>query len=365
MTQLWVGNTEIWQSEEQLMAYVRDKCGVTVRSAWFCRNRTSGQLEGFGFMDFDKTSDAALVMRLLKDTQIPHAPGTRFRLNWGSTRTETDTETLQQASGYQVYVGNLPSTVTDERLLQYFQKYFPHAISARLIRGADGYSKGFGFVKFNTFQEVRDAIKQLNGSTELGRPIRVNEATANRMHGQSSGADTTTTTLFLRDLDPEIVKEDTLRHHFAPYGNVLKVRIVSQHPDWAYITMETRLEAESARNALQGSRFGGTTKCDIQFGRPVDDEVSATDGQVTVPAVKPKAVSKRKQAEFFDDAGVDKVMQIVARVSQGGRATPLTFADGKMANRSLVRETLLTQHQTFDWVCATQSPPSRFWHYCK
>lgn len=364
MTQLWVGNTEIWQSEEQLIAYIREKCGVTVRSVWFCKNKTSGQLEGYGFLDFDKTNDAALVMRLLKDTPIPHAPGTRFRLNWGSTRTETDTETLQQASGYQVYVGNLPSTVSDDRLLQYFQKYFPRAISARLIRGPDGYSKGFGFVKFNTFQEVKDAIKQLNGSTELGRPIKVNEATANRMHGQSSGADTTTTTLFLRDLDPEIVKEDTLRHHFAPYGNVLKVRIVSEHPDWAYITMETRLEAESARNALQGSRFGGTTKCDIQFGRPVDDDVTKNEGQVSVPIMKAKTVNRRKQAEFFDDAGVDKIMGMIARVSESGRATPLAFADAKMANIAHGRDCLEMQHRVFDWGSSMDcSGASRFWWY--
>ena len=360
MTQLWVGNTEIWQSEEQLIAYVREKCGITVRSVWFVRNKTSGQLEGFGFMDFDKVSEAAHVMKLLKDTAIPHAQGARFRLNWGSAGSEADMETIQQESGYQVYVGNLPSTVTDERLLQFFRKYFPSAISAKLIRSPDGFSQGYGFVKFNTLREVKEAITQLNGSREFGKAIKVSEGRANRIHRQSD-ADATSTTLFLRDIDPEIVKEDTLRHHFAPYGNVLRVRIISEHPDWAYVTMETKAEAESAKNALQGSRFGGTTKCDIQFGRPVDDTSSAREHQVSIPIVKPKSMSRRQQSQYFDDAGVDRVMAIITRVAEINRLSPIVHCDTKISNRLFAHETLETQTRLFDWNCSTPPTTSYFW----
>lgn len=361
MTQLWIGNTEVWQNEEQLGSYIREHCGVSARSIWLRRDRSSGKLEGYGFIDFSDSKSAAHVMRTLNDTAIPHAPGHKFRLNWGTSRSETDTETLRQAAGYQVYVGNLPTTVTSDRLLQLFRRSLPRTISARLIHDAGEISKGFGFVKFNTFQEVKDAIHFLNGSTEFGRPIKVSEATSNRMQGQD-GNDVSST-LFIRDIDPGVVKEDTLLSNFSPYGHVLRVQIEQEHPDWAYVTMEKRMEAESARNALQGSRFGGTTKCDIQFGRAVDD-VGGTRG-VTVPEVKPKTMTRKQQARYFDEAGIDKIMKVIARVAELGRPMPISMASGPVANRVNARLYMNASAKAFDWSCTEGTVPaaSRSWFF--
>ena len=358
--QLWVGNTEIWGSEEQLIGHIRQKCGVVPKSVWFCKNRGSGELEGYGFVDFNSSEDAVLTMRMLKDTPIPHAPDHLIRLNWGNARPETNTEMLQQATGFQVYVGNLPASVTNERLLQYFQRYFPDAISARLIHGPDGFSKGFGFVKFHTFREVQDAIRQLNGSTELGRVIKVSEAATNRIHNtEVTRRETSNETLFIRDIDPEIVKEDTLRHHFSPYGNVVAVRIVDGHPDWAYVQMETKLEAESARNALQGSRFGGTTKCDIQFGRAVEE--SGPSVQVTVPVIeKPKTT---KRSEFFNDEGTRRVVELIQRYGDITRHAPIVESDPHLSNRLATRQ-CIANHKLFEWGYSDHHAPlSPFWYF--
>ena len=362
--QLWVGNTGIWGSEEALLAHIRQKCGVVPKSVWFCKNRGSGELEGYGFVDFNSSEDAVLTMRMLKDTPIPHAPEHLIRLNWGNARPETNTEMLQQATGFQVYVGNLPSVVTGERLLQYFQRYFPDAISARLIYGPDGFSKGFGFVKFHTFREVQDAIKQLNGSTELGRAIKVSEAATNRIHNtEAARREAPHETLFIRDIDPEIVKADTLRHHFSPYGNVVSVRVVEGHPDWAYVTMETKLEAESARNALQGSRFGGTTKCDIQFGRAVEEE---TPTQVTVPIAGKEDAGQRRQKcdEFFTEEGIRKVVDAIQRYGEVERRSLIAESDAILANRRAVQRVMAVEQKLFGWECGNVSNPSpQFWYF--
>jgi hypothetical protein len=362
MTQLWIGNTELWESEDQVFTVIRQQCNVAPRSVWFSRNRASGQLDGYGFIQFDNAADAALTMRLLKDTPVPHAPSHRIRLNWGTARSDGDSAVVQQSAGFQAYVGNLPGTVTDTKLLQYFRRYFPQAISARLIAGADGLSKGFGFVKFNTMREVTDAIRTLNGSTEFGRAIKVSEATTNRVHVQEQGSESASSTLFIRDLDPEIVKEETLRYHFRPYGNVLRVKIVAGHPDWANVTMETHVEAECAKNALQGTRFGGTTKCDIQFGRAVEEAPAQRPAQVAVPVISPKKPSKKLHAQFFDDDGVRRVMETMQRVAEVNRAIPQALADAAVANRARA-EAALDAGALFDWNAADVAPSTTFWFY--
>jgi RNA recognition motif-containing protein len=229
----------------------------------------------------------------------------------------------------------------------------------------DGLSKGFGFVKFNTMREVTDPIQKLNGTTEFDRAIKVSEATTNRVQVQEQRSEPASSTLFTRDLNSEIVKEDTLRYHFRPYGNMLRVRIIPGHPDWANVTMETHVEAECAKNALQGTRFGGTTKCDIQFGRAVEDALPQRQKEVTVPVINPKKTSGKMHAQVFDDEGIRRVMDIMQRFAEAQRQISLAWTESAVTNREIARETLDVREVLFDWNGATDTIPlsTRFWYY--
>ncbi|KAH0793096.1 Polyadenylate-binding protein RBP45B [Histomonas meleagridis] len=360
--QLWVGNTDLWESEEQLMNTVRQKTGVVPVSCRFQRNKLTGALMGYGFLEFNTPSEAATVLRLLRDTPIPQSPTVRFRLNWG--KVDSDLETLQQAAGYSIYVGNLPLSIDEEKLLDYFRRYFPDVISSRLIRGTDNISRGFGFVKFNTQREVDEAIRMLNGSSEFGRPIKISEATGNRVHTDSTSIDSTNTTLFLQDIDPEIVTEQILMHFFKPYGNIIRIKFVTGHPDWAYITMESHSEAESARNALQGSRFGGTTKVNIQFGRAMEEPVETKTTTITVPVIKPQKINRKLEAEFFDDAGTKRVFDIMQRYMQQQRQCPIANVNPKIANK-LYEKSCQQRELTFELNAYSETMPSsaKLWFF--
>jgi len=75
-----------------------------------------------------------------------------------------------------IYVGNLPFSVSDQDLEAQFAE-FGEVSSARVISDRDtGRSKGFGFVEMPNQAEAEEAIKQLNGRELEGRDIRVNEA---------------------------------------------------------------------------------------------------------------------------------------------------------------------------------------------
>lgn len=324
------------------MSVIRQLTGVAPLSCWFCRNKKTGQLDGFGFIDFRTVNDAAAVFKALCDAPIPSAPDRRFRLKWGITKSDADMRVIQQANGFSAYVGNLPAEVNEAKLLSFFRRFFPSVISAKLIKGIDGVSKGYGFVRFNTKREVDDAIRLLNGSKEFGKGIKVSEASGNRVNLNQSAEDLTNTTLFIRDIDPEIVKEETLMEHFRLYGNVLDVKIIPEHPDWANVIMETHEQAESAKNALQGKRFGGTSKCQIQFGVPTEGD-SARENQIIAPVIKPPKKNRKMQARFFDDAGVDRVLDMMESYAEANRVNSIMNADARVANR--VYETNLIRNE--------------------
>jgi RNA recognition motif-containing protein len=83
-----------------------------------------------------------------------------------------------------IYVGNLPYSVTDSDLRETFAQ-FGNVDQVNLITDKfTGDSKGFGFVEMNSNSEADAAIKALNGSDLKGRNITVNQA---KPRGERSG----------------------------------------------------------------------------------------------------------------------------------------------------------------------------------
>jgi cold-inducible RNA-binding protein len=78
--------------------------------------------------------------------------------------------------GAKLYVGNLPYSVTEERLQQHFAQ-FGSVLSARIITDKfSGRSKGFGFVEMSSDEEAQRATTALNGTDFEGRNVVVSEA---------------------------------------------------------------------------------------------------------------------------------------------------------------------------------------------
>ena len=87
-----------------------------------------------------------------------------------------------------IYVGNLPYSVTDEDLRDAFSAY-GQVDSARVITDRDsGRSKGFGFVEMESSSEAEAAIQALNGQDMQGRVLTVNESRPRE--GSSGGGGT-------------------------------------------------------------------------------------------------------------------------------------------------------------------------------
>jgi RNA recognition motif-containing protein len=80
-----------------------------------------------------------------------------------------------------LFVGNLPFSVADAALNEFFASMSIPVASVRIMRDLDtGRSRGFAFVELAPEADLESAISQLNGKVLDGRPLTVNEARQQR-----------------------------------------------------------------------------------------------------------------------------------------------------------------------------------------
>ncbi len=76
----------------------------------------------------------------------------------------------------ELYVGNLPWSVTDEVLTNLFAAHGAVDRAKVVMDRETGRSRGFGFVTMTNAPEGQAAIQALNGQDYEGRALRVREA---------------------------------------------------------------------------------------------------------------------------------------------------------------------------------------------
>jgi RNA recognition motif-containing protein len=75
-----------------------------------------------------------------------------------------------------IFVGNLSREATENDVKQKFDP-FGNVLSVRIVRDMfSRESKGFGFVEMPGRAQAETAIRQLNATELLGKPMTVNEA---------------------------------------------------------------------------------------------------------------------------------------------------------------------------------------------
>lgn len=75
-----------------------------------------------------------------------------------------------------VYVGNLPWSVTDEKLKELFSTFGEISEAIVIKNKFSKRSKGFGFVTFSDEESAKKAISEMNEKEVEGRKLNVTEA---------------------------------------------------------------------------------------------------------------------------------------------------------------------------------------------
>ncbi|CAN7115641.1 unnamed protein product [Brassica rapa subsp. narinosa] len=188
---LFVGNLPFNVDSAQLAQLFESAGNVEMVEVIY--DKETGRSRGFGFVTMSSVSEVEAAAQQFNGYELDGRP---LRVNAGPPPPKREDSFSRgprssfgssgsgygggaaAGSGNRVYVGNLSWGVDDMALESLFGEQ-GKVVEARVIYDRDsGRSKGFGFVTYNSAQEVQNAIRTLNGADLDGRQIRVSEAEA-------------------------------------------------------------------------------------------------------------------------------------------------------------------------------------------
>ncbi|KAL3696963.1 hypothetical protein R1sor_011039 [Riccia sorocarpa] len=171
------------------------------------------------------------------------------------------------APNSKLYVGNLPWKVDSKQLAEVFQE--------ETLR-----SRGFAFVTMRTTEDAERAIEKLDGSELGGRVLKVNfpqspkeprtfrnerppprERREGEGYGSRSVRNDSPNKIFIGNLAWS-VDDVALKQLASEYGQVAEAKVIhdkdtGRSKGFAYVTMSTGEEVETAIQALDGAEYDG------------------------------------------------------------------------------------------------------------
>lgn len=74
---------------------------------------------------------------------------------------------------FRIFVGNIAKDISEQQLHEHFSKKYNSAVMAKIVRDAQGASKGYGFVSFLEPMEMARSLREMDQTWLNSRPIRV------------------------------------------------------------------------------------------------------------------------------------------------------------------------------------------------
>ncbi|KAF2278140.1 uncharacterized protein EI97DRAFT_394261 [Westerdykella ornata] len=189
-----------------------------------------------------------------------------------------------------VYVGNLFYEVGEEQLRRIFSR-FGNLKSVRIVRDFRHMSRGFGYVEYETIEDARAAIDNLDMQIFEGRNLVVqfHKPKLNKRPGREPlSASQPTSTLFIGNIAYEMSDKD-LNDLFRDIRNVTDVRVAvdrrtGQPRGFAHADFVDRASAQKAYDQLQGKvYYGRRLKIDFSDSPKNKKPADGKEGSVTEP----------------------------------------------------------------------------------
>lgn len=136
-----------------------------VKHVYIPRDRITGKHHGYGFCEFQTELDAAYATKVLNMTTL-------FSKSIRLAQSSADRQ--PRDIGANLFVGNLAPNVDEKLLYDAFSAFGSLMEAPVVMRDMENESsKGYGFVKYSSFQAADSAIATMNGQYISNRPIVV------------------------------------------------------------------------------------------------------------------------------------------------------------------------------------------------
>jgi RNA recognition motif-containing protein len=125
----------------------------TIVSSKAIIDQKTGECKGYGFAMYANEEQARAAIDAL------NAKG--FQASFAKESFSTKLKNLQDPNSTNIYVSNLPPDFDEAKLDELFQPY--KIMSKRILRDANGVSRGVGFARMETREAAQEIIQKFNG----------------------------------------------------------------------------------------------------------------------------------------------------------------------------------------------------------
>jgi len=171
-----MGGLAPYMSDKFLLNAFKSLGEDDVESIDIVKNKFTGEAAGYGFIYFDSDASALIAMHKLNGKIIPNSqPPVRFQLNHSSAQASGNNPFSERE--YSIWVTDLPEDCSDDLLTRTFASRFDSLKTAKVMTDLSHGRKPYGFVRFSSQDEQRDALIHMNGFRGMGdKPIKVSMA---------------------------------------------------------------------------------------------------------------------------------------------------------------------------------------------
>ncbi|CAN1179506.1 31 kDa ribonucleoprotein, chloroplastic [Linum perenne] len=163
-----------FEVDSEKLAMMFEEAGI-VEIAEVIYNRETDSSRGFGFVTMSSAEEAEKAIEMFNRYEMGGRTLTVNKAAARGTRPERATRPTT-GTAYTVYVGNLPWSVDDSRLMEVCSEH-GKVESAKVVYDREsGRSRGFAFVTMASETEMNDVVAALDGQSLDGRSLRVNVA---------------------------------------------------------------------------------------------------------------------------------------------------------------------------------------------
>ncbi|KAF4362122.1 hypothetical protein F8388_023974 [Cannabis sativa] len=244
---LYVGDLDPTAEETDLIETFRFMGPLA--SVRLCRDFFTGKSLCYAYVNFFSHSHASKALDCLNHTELKGKP---MRIMWSQRNP------LPRKTGIgNIFVKNLDRSITSADLEEMFCKY--GNIQSCKVAEANGISKGFGFVQFDSEDSAKAAVGDLHSTKIEGKKLYVTKFVKKSERTATNEEETSFTNLFVKNIDKDI-SVDFLRAKFSQFGKVSNVVILKDYEGnsrgMGFVKFESPEDAMIAVERLSGSLLG-------------------------------------------------------------------------------------------------------------